>query len=506
MSPFTSGPPGRGWSSVAALALAVAGASCDLGGASQGPSSIAGDPEPRTLPADQDSGQTDDVTGSDPVPSDPAAGDADVGDPGVDSDGPPLPSSRGWSFVRSQPMLIAGLFVVLGPPPGEWVDDYFDGFGANALHLWETGLPDELASFTQHRAGARWLSWTQADGTSRANGLLAGGLGAAHPGRIGYQVSDEPRTAEDVAAIGAGVTALRAHDPEALLVVNFMGKSGALGELAGASVDLDVFSYDDYDRGNDSYRSLAAFRALGLAHDKPYWRYLNAYRGADQEDVHSESDQRWDAFSGLVFGYTGHTWFLYQVAESHDLFPIVFAANNSYTTAKTGAWTMLATINRELENLGRAVTQLVSTDVRFVPALDFLLPEGVARWQPGAGDDPFITGIGGAPGELLLELLVGFFRDARGARYVMIQNVRHNHGDWPSNNDDAATIRVSFDFSAAPATTSRAQLETLDASDGLVKTLPLAGSGELRSLEVRLAAGDPVLFKYDDGRPFALGP
>jgi len=461
------------------------------------------DPDGQANTADRDEGDDDNAPADLVTPTDPTL-NADADPPPADLEIEPLPSSKGWDWVRSNPLFLSGLVVSMTEPPASWVHDYFDGFGANAVHLWATGLPDEVADWQAARPEAPWVVWTQANGTSAANGLLAGGLDENPPGRIGYQVGDEPGNEEAYQATTIGVAALREHDPEALLILNFLG-AGDMRERCASNLDFDIFSYDDYSRDKSSYRSLAEARAAGLRFNKPYWRYLNAYTNADMGNEHEESDQRWDAFSGLVFGFTGHTWFLYQVLPTHDLFPITFATNGDYNVEKTAHWNMLAQINRELLNLGRPITQLISTDVRFVPGISLLTPDGLNEWAPGAGDDPYIKRIAGASGEFLLQLLVGYFRDARGATYVMIQNVRHANGSWPSDSSSTGQVVVEFDFSQAPAGFNRAALLGLDKLDGQVKTLPLFGSGERRTLDITLAAGDPVFFKYDDGRPYVQG-
>ena len=69
----------------------------------------------------------------------------------------------------------------------------------------------------------------------------------------------------------------------------------------------------------------------------------------------------------------------------------------------------------------------------------------------------------------------------------------------------AATIAVTFNFTSAPPGWDTTQLLTLDKVTGQQQTLPLTpmGGGQAK-LEVTLAAGDPVLFKYATGKGFVL--
>jgi len=356
----------------------------------------------------------------------------------------------------------------------------------------------------------RWVSWTLPDGTSGDGHELAGGYGADPPGRIGYQVSDEPRDMDDLYAIEAGCEALRQHDPNALIIVNFSIGADQLDQMLdyyGTNMDGDVISYDKYGRSNSSYSALQTFRQAGLSQHRPYWRYMNSYMDSDLEFEHAESDQRWDAFSGLVFGYTGMTWFIYQIRGSPDLNPVLFEYNDSFDAPKTDQWAVHAQINTELANLGRAITQLTSTDVRYVPTLDWYLPKGLTKWEPGAGGDPYITAIEKAPGQLALEILVGLFTDDFGEIYMMVQNVRHEHGSFPINRSDPGTIRISFDFSTAPENLDRQHVLSLNKNTGNTELVPLTElSGDGGYLDLTIDAGDVFFFKYADGVDFALGP
>jgi len=303
---------------------------------------------------------------------------------------------------------------------------------------------------------------------------------------------------------------LRAHDPDALLILNFSFLADDIVdflETYGTEFDGDIVSYDLYSRSNGSYTQLAGFRQAGLDYDMPYWRYMNSYMGADLEYRHHESDQRWDAFSGLVFGYTGHTWFIYQIKESHDLHPILFEYNDAFDAPKTAQWAVHAQINLEMAHLGRAITQLTSTEVRYVPTLDLYLPENMTLWAPGAGGDPYITLLDRSSADWGLEILAGFFRDYAGEIYVMVQNVRHENGDFPSNSTSPGTIHIEFDFSSAPVGFDKTSVLSLNKLNGQVEEVPLSSSqGNIGTLDVTLPAGDPFFFKYKTGASFVLGP
>ena len=250
---------------------------------------------------------------------------------------------------------------------------------------------------------------------------------------------------------------------------------------------------------------LCGSRAVGLKYKRPYWRYINCYLSStSSKDAISESDARWDAFGGLVYGYTGHTWFLYQVSPAHNLLPALFTAPGSYAAKKTALFAVVAQINTELLHLGRAITQLTSTGVRYTPSIGLLQPPKTKPFTPGAGGDPFITKIAGKGGGAV-DYLVGFFRDAANEQYVMLQNVKHTHGDFPIMLFvGPVTFEVDFDFKGT--TVDKTKLLSLDKKTGKVVSLPLSSLGGNKArLTVTLAAGDPVLFKYSTGMPFSLG-
>ena len=459
----------------------------------------AGDLGPDVADAAAPDGPAPDIS-----PVDSTAPDTTLPDLNPPDAGPPLP--RGLKWVRQHPMFIAGLIPSMGAPDAAAVSDYLSGFKATAIHLWADGLPTEMDAWRALAPNAAWLSWVQPDGTSAKNGTLIGGYTAGLPGRVGYQIGDEPADMTKLKQMEAGLNAVRQADPDALLYVNFMTSSNVdqLLQYYGSFVDGDLVCYDSYTLSNKAYERMAKFRAHGLQYKRPYWRYLKAYLSSSS-DALAESDLRWDAFSGLTYGYTGHTWFLYQVGTAHNLTPALFSAAGSYTAQKTPLHAVAGQINTELRNLGRAVTQLTSTDVRYVSSVPLVQPAGTQAFGKGAGGDPFLVGVAAAPGELFLDILVGFFVDDFGEQYVMVQNVRHEHGDWPVDNAKPGTIRLTFDFGSA-AGVDKTRLLGLNRLSGAVGDVPLTSlGGSQAQLDVTLDAGNPLLFKYATSRSFVLG-
>lgn len=438
---------------------------------------------------------------------------------------------RGLAWVRSQPMFISGLLVSMGTPPADFVREYFGDFHATAVHLWANGLPRELdgwraAAARLGRQDFRFVSWVEKDGASLDGGKTIGGYGPNPPGRIGYQVGDEPRSLQEYRQFEAGIAAVRAADPEALVIVNFHHGVRELPAMLArlcANPDGDVFSYDQYDLNTRVYRNLALFRAWGQRCGKPYWRYLKSFYFKDKTDVTrlTASDLRWTAYTGLVYGFTGQSWFLYQIPPRNDLQPAFFGGDRGFARVKTELWYDAAEINRTLKLLGRTLTRLVSLDVRYVQVRygpgdhwqEALsggdrqqppCPQGAPAWNPEDDPDPFLVSLWTVGGEA--PLLVGFFADDRGELYVMIQNLLHTHGENTEQGDETVTVQIGFNFSQAPSGFDRNRVLSFNRFTGDAVAQPLFQTQDgRRFLDMPLAAGDVFLFKYATGRPVTAG-
>lgn len=422
----------------------------------------------------------------------------------------PPPLDRVWRRLRADPPFISGLMLVDGPPPQGFVDDYFDGFHATAVHFWEAGLPRQLADWEESgRRGLRFFSWVDQDGSTRDGGQVLGGIGPNRPGRVGFQIGDEPGLdGSGFAAVlpfRQGVEAVRRADPEALVVMNFSVGVRDLGRIldyAGGTLGIDVFSFDRYNLGRRQYATLELIRRYAQRYHRPYWRYLYGYR-QHAKDRLTPSDLRWDAMSGLVYGFTGFTWFIYQNA-SMGIAPAFFE-EPGYAGAKSPLWAAAAAVNRDLAAYLRETTHLWSTDVRYRALLPVLQPTGTRPWQRGAGGDPYLADLGPAaePDSAGMEILAGFFRDDAGEHYLMLQNVRHARASPPNDSAEPGVIRVRFDFRGAPPDLDPSRILVLDPAGRRAWSQPLAPLGARGGVaELPVAAGDVVFFKYATGRSF----
>lgn len=429
----------------------------------------------------------------------PVAGD---GSPGSTCQ-PPANLGRGVAWVRANPMMIAGLSVAMGAPSSGSVAEYFDDFHATAVHTWENGLPTEIAGWNAAAHPAfRYVSWVNVDGTSVANNMLLGGADAL-PGRIGYQIGDEPADADALAAIVDGAAAVKSADPDGLRIINLNDSDGAnaLRTEAVQQPDVDVLSYDHYTWGTGAHDGLASTRAAALAAGKPYWRYAKSFYYKSDSPEGTESDLRWDAFVGAVYGFTGLSWFVYSIdASNQDLAPLFYATGGDLAATKTSQWASAAALNAQLGYLGRTLALLQSTDVRYVAK--YVNVSGLDDWSGGAGGDPYLKTItlGGSA-----DALVGTFRDDCGETYVMIQNQAHGSADFPNKSTSAKTFMLAFDFAGATdPSLDRTALQSLDLATGDVVDIALTSTGATTaSVELSLPAGGIMLFKYKTSRAFA---
>jgi hypothetical protein len=433
-----------------------------------------------------------------------------------DATGPPG-SNRANQWVRNNAMFVAGLNVSMGNPPASFVNNYYGGFGANAVHLWADGLPYEMQAWRSHSGGGfRWISWVAANGRSPANGYIIGNVGADPVGRIGYQVDDEPAgncqneacALNNLQRIKNGINLVRQADPNGLIIVNFK-RSGLLSTLLNNYCNSglgDIIGYSHYPRSYSAYRYLEIVRRASVDYDMPVFAYLKAFRDQiDQESING-SDMRWNAFSALLYGFKGISWFVYSIKPNGEIDPALFTSEGSFSASPSGAWSAAASLNRQVRQLGRTMSQLYSTAVRFVPAFNYLQPGGTTRWYKGSGDDRYITKIESSDSGNPFDISVGYFKDNAGEIYFMIQNVSHSGwlGESPITYGGSGPVRVNFDFSQAPEGTSRNTILMLDKNSGQTRTISLSdANGQTASMVMNFNEGDAQLFKYNTGRGFA---
>lgn len=436
--------------------------------------------------------------------------DADEPDMGADAQDPPddvlapipqdWPQSRGWDWVRSNETFVSAMATRMGAPPQAAVDRYYDDFGATAAHLWAAGVPTASAGWYGARP-TRWLAWFNSDGTSAETNTFMGG--PVQDGRLGYQIGDEPRNRAEFEETLASFNTVRAADPEALLVFNYTYIADEIDAFLRESCsngNVDVFSYDRYTYSNAHYETIGLFRDAAIACGIPYWRYMGAIPTNRQL---SPSGMRWDAMLGIVYGYTGHTWFVYNISiwEPENIPSIFFTTPDDWASPTTTWFDVAAQLNQELVVYGQAQRRLRSKTVSYFTPVPIPLvhpPEGISQWTSGTGQDPYLRAISPVSGAPVQDAALGHYEDPYGDTYVVIQNPNRVDGSFPNDSDATATFRLELDFGGAPPNVRSDRVIQLGA-DGVLRALPVQNG----SLNLTIEAGDVIFFKYDTGRPFA---
>jgi len=430
----------------------------------------------------------------------------------VTTDPADLPPGLAW--IRSNQPFISGLATHVGAPPLGEVNRYYDDFHATATHLWITGLPFEAEAWAAaNHPDFRWLSWIEADGINPHTGTGVGDYPVT-PGRIGYQIWDEPRNLDDVDAMMVGVDRVRQNDPDGLVVVNFGNADESISErdlyeYALQVLDPDVIAYDYYSSSHGEYERAGLIRELGLANDVPYWRYIDSFGDYGRHEP-SHQDLRWGALLGLVYGFSGHTWFLYETdpGTAAVVYTTLFDNVGSWAHSPNALFWTAAGLNQELETYARTVNLLTSTDIRYIPETVLYMPDDTLPWSVGAGGDPWLTAVEGIHEGFLetQEWSIGFFEDDDGEAYFMVQNAAREGADFPLYRP-RGDLRLGFDFGGAPPNVDSTRLTRLDAATGAVVDVPLTWLGGTEAeLEWTLDAGDVLLLKYATGAPFAQMP
>ncbi len=302
----------------------------------------------------------------------------------------------------------------------------------------------------------------------------------------------------------AGAQAVHAADLSGLAILN-LSPDGAKGPLAGqgaAMPEFDVLSLDDYTYKKGAYASLSGVRSAALANGKPCWRYLDSFRYTTETDATTESDFRWDAYVGAVYGFTGHSWFIYQIDTNPDLMPLLFTTTGLYGSARTAMFQWAASLNQQFASLGRSLSLLESTDVRYVASL--LQPASTTGFAKGAGGDPYLFKVSPPPATFA-DVALGFFKDDCGERYVLIQSQRHKGADFPNSSESSTVFKVELDFTGATdPTLDRTAIWVLDPVTDQLTARALTTTGpNSATIDLTLPAGGGLLLKYKNARAFA---
>jgi hypothetical protein len=390
-------------------------------------------------------------------------------------------------------------------------------------HAW--GTPATLALTSSAGMTSHSTIWTFAADVSGNT------IGAAMQTRIksfmkpdysdAWYVQDEPKEA-DFHAIAVVTEYLKDATPNALIYSN-IGFEDVSPDFLNTYLNTakpDMLMTDTYPYFTSSkpawypenpkwFNIAMTVRKAALDRGIPYFCWLEAFQsepstGSDAGTVPfsfrlpSESEMRAEAYTCLTMGYTGLSWFGYDLADPRTCDFLV-----DWTTRmpnKSYYW--VQSIDREVQKLGVYLRFLKSTDVRFVPNKGNSTPEGLTNWSKGAGGDKYIRDIElSAPAHASpldrardkQDALIGFFTDKKGHEYFMLENLYRS----PDLSASAATssVTVSFDGGRLPVP---GVVYRLDRTTGKSVAVRLVNGSQLRD---RLPGGTADLYSY---MPFNL--
>lgn len=411
---------------------------------------------------------------------------------------------RGKQWVRSHPFYISGLTQV----DTRYEVDAYRGAGLNTLLAWK---PRE-GLFEKSVAGDMpWHYHIHRDryGTTPEEIVAhARAFVEKYPGCTGLMFGDEPNEAA-MDYHGTVLAALREAFPDKLIYSNAFPVGGTdelyfggdapdnygyseyldafAQRIAGDVLMFDIYPFGGGDGHSGSYLiNLNVVRETALRHNVPYWAFIQAYQHSGKRRLPSESDLRMQLFSSLAYGFTGFSYFTYDVAFERGLVELDATPSPLYAHA--------AKVNPEVAHLGKALRFLTSTGVGFIPGRSVI--EGETRDNPLSPGTKLWKEIEARPGEIRdirledagekKDGLIGYFEDDAGAPYFMVVNLWHGAGK--NALDCAQTITITLD----PAVKS---LTRLSRETGDIEVLPVQGG----KLVLELPGGTGDLFALGEG-------
>ena len=246
---------------------------------------------------------------------------------------------------------------------------------------------------------------------------------------LGYYIMDEPG-AQDFAALGKAVAAVKKHAPGKLAYINLYpnhASKGAPGksqlgtetypehlERFVAEVNPQMVSYDNYmvqysldtaDRAKAEsyYTNLVEARSVSAEHGLPFWNIVSSNQIRPYTTVPSPANLLLQAYTTLAAGGRSVGWYKYY-SDGYGHAPVDGEGR------RTVSWQYLQMVNRQLKTMGPMMNTLTSTGV-FFTADD---PPGDLPRLPGQ----LVTDVG-----VETPVMVGEFRDADGALFAMLVNL-----------------------------------------------------------------------------------
>ena len=341
------------------------------------------------------------------------------------------------------------------------------------------------------------------------------------PGNAYIMTGDEPGTDEEVEEMAHFTEWVKHAYPDAI----------AFGNLSITKYDHDtymelvkpdVFSFDHYPlqrngETQDYYLyNLAWGRQTAMKYKVPYWMWLQSF-GREEEKpsyayrIPDEADMRFLVFTALAHGVNGIQFFHYYGFNNEGMITDTGVKNVARTeqphiyenTLPTRSWYAVRDVAGEIQNLARALLNLRSIgEITYAgnpliwdrDAPDYALnPDPPIRSKPFAGNEQLYRVT--IREQHNLGVLVAFFDDEAGEEYFMVVNLQH--GPEMSKFEGRRTVVLTL-------ASSIESVERLNRLSGEVETLNTVPADDARRLTLRLEGGTGDLFKWSNGKPWAL--
>ena len=386
------------------------------------------------------------------------------------------------------------MLMTIKPPKGE----HFHKAADEAGLAWATWHPERFASATW-KINNPGTPLDGADGKKLFTHVLR------TPGCAFVQVSDGPKEEKHLDDIAAFSQWLRRTYPD-ILVFASLSIAKIDHDLFVKKTRPDVFSYYKYPLYQGGEADMREFlwhmkwaRDSARKHRLPFWMYLQAWgvttpSGNERLRHPHEADLRYVVFTFLAHGGNGAMMFLYY--GMHEPMVVDTVIDEARTPSKRHryentvtrpAWHAVRDVAPEVQTLARALLNLRTKDpIGYTGKTPVRCKrfKGHGRLRAVANRD-----------NAKESALVAFFDDQAEQEYFMVVNLKH--GEKMSKTDGLQTLRLTF-------TDGVQKIERLNRLTGRVETLKTKAEGSRRILDVRLEGGTGDLFKWSNGKPWAL--
>jgi len=395
----------------------------------------------------------------------------------------------GREWTKNNPFNILGHIGLTTEDPNDPVpgDVYWDTNYSIFEADWSqsTALVDSVAE----NRGKSWIRSRPKSVGEEAAGIMDD---ITHPNFQAWIMKDEP-TPTELDGLTDTISNMRWTSQDYPIIVTAYAVNPGDGTQAAyyddlqAKVNPDIlmqanypFNEDGTTNTNGYMNRLMELRNRAISENKPYWAYVQSVAIAGALRASSESDMRMNVYSNLAAGYTGISYFTHAKFLDEALLDAAGNPDTMYFIAQA--------INAEVRRLGPQLTQLESSDVRFIPGTTGGVPnttlDGLTDWSSGAGGIANILSIttdGNALGE---DGMIGFFTDDLGEDFFMLTNL--NQGAGESSAATSLGFTIQFD-------TTVTEILRLNRETGLQELITLTGN----ALNFTLPGGTGDLFKYN---------